>query len=337
MSWNINDYESIVLHLKRISGIFKDSGDHYVIFCPFCNDSERKINPTHGHCYISKNIPVFYCHRCNASGNIIKLLLYTEFNDIDIINHIRKIFNYINLISGNYIEKRREKSSFNLFLDDKNILEYNKLIDDIKSKHYLFRKENGAEKYNIFIKYLEKRIGANIDYIKFLIIPELIKIKENYYIAATFKNLFNNSVVSRIIYPESNLRYLKKVKKEYYFFQKNINNIINYSNNCSIYLSEGPFDIINCYIYLFDKNIDRNNSLFVSVNGKNYIAFIDELIKNELLIGKYTFNILVDNDDKNTKEDKFRRVFNILNNKIDFKIIRPIPEVKDFAEFPISY
>jgi hypothetical protein len=45
-----------------------------VIRCPFCGDSRKNKNK--GHLYVSRTIPVWYCHRCNLYGSLEYLLLY---------------------------------------------------------------------------------------------------------------------------------------------------------------------------------------------------------------------------------------------------------------------
>ena len=93
--YNIDKYYPIVHHLQSISpNMFKQIKQHYMMFCPFCDDANRKSGYiSHGHCYVSKEYPVFYCQRCSVGGSIIKLLLFTDFNNEEVINELKQFVN----------------------------------------------------------------------------------------------------------------------------------------------------------------------------------------------------------------------------------------------------
>ena len=93
--FNIDKFHSIIHHLQSISlNMFKSVKQHYMMFCPFCDDANRKAGHiSHGHCYISKEYPVFYCQRCSTGGSILKLLLFTDFNDEETINLLKQFIN----------------------------------------------------------------------------------------------------------------------------------------------------------------------------------------------------------------------------------------------------
>ena len=92
--FDIKKFGSILNHLQHLSGLFKDKGSHYMMFCQFCNDATRKPNPTHGHLYVSKSLPVFHCFRCGVSGTLLRLLVETDFDDEDALNQLKKFHNF---------------------------------------------------------------------------------------------------------------------------------------------------------------------------------------------------------------------------------------------------
>ena len=74
--FEIDKHPEIIYFLKTISIVFIDKSQHIIIHCPYCDDANRSSSNVtkHGHLYISKNLPVFYCHRCSTAGSIISLL-----------------------------------------------------------------------------------------------------------------------------------------------------------------------------------------------------------------------------------------------------------------------
>jgi hypothetical protein len=68
--------------------------------------------------------------------------------------------------------------------------------------------------------------------------------------------------------------------------KRNINN--------SIVICEGAFDSINMYNYL----VSFKNSFFIAAGGAALHKLFNIILSQFLLIGKYTINIVVDNDYK---------------------------------------
>jgi len=311
--YNIDRFIPVIYHLKSISTIFSDKGNHYQMFCPFCNDSTRKNNPNHGHCYVSKELPVYYCHRCGASGTILSLLVYTNFNDIDTINSLKQFVKY------NFVKDHLYQPS------SKKISEY-QIQQFIKNKIYNI----SSQELDLFENYVFSRLGE-INYAKFLIYPDYINVvnNESYkLLSVCFNNNYNQFIESRFINPVGKIRYKKNDKNLQYFFQKwdfeNINNII---------ITEGIFDILNLYLY---NNIFRKNTFYLSMCGKKYLGTIESLLYQELLFGDYQINLVFDNDNKYIKSTilKCQRLIQIINSNITLKGWVPIETVKDTGDYP---
>lgn len=323
--YDLTKLPSISHHLSSIAGgMWVDKGSHYNSFCPFCDDQTRKYNPSHGHLYVAKILPVFICHRCSASGSILKLLAFTNFDDQETLNYLRSIlkFNF----SKDYFSSNKPKIKQTTQQLSKVITEKIKSVD-----------ENSL---NIFNSYLYSRLGT-INYSKFLLYPEFIqpndKINQKV-LSVAFNNSLNNYCGARLINQIGKIRY-KTQKDAYYFFQpydfENINNII---------ISEGLFDILN--IYLYNNTFSHRDSFYMSISGKNYISAIEKLICQELLIGKFNINLIIDIDEKyntsnstktyiNILKYKAEKICNKLNQNISISIYKPVEGLKDIGEYPL--
>ena len=314
--YELNKIQPILYHLEYIAnGMFKDKGSHYMTFCHFCNDMTRKHNPNHGHCYVSKNLPVYYCHRCGSAGTILKLLIYTNFQDQDIIDYLKSFMKY------NFVKDY-------IYLTPK--IKYDKiaLLNSI-SKRIKSVSEKDILSFN---NYLSSRLG-NINYSKFLLYPLYISPTEENdsykVLTVAFNNSNNEFCGARLINQIGKIRYKKE--KSWYFFQpfkfnENIKNII---------ISEGMFDILN--LYLYGNYFTKGNSFYMSISGKNYMSVIESLIFQELLIGKFNIHIILDSDNKYLKQIKnmLFKLIKTLNNEINIHIWKPVNGLKDTGEYPL--
>lgn len=324
--YNLTKLYSVVNHLKFISpGMFQDKGSHIAMFCQFCDDATRKPNPQHGHLYVSKNLPVFYCQRCAETGTILKLLLSTGFDDQEAISYLSGFLKYYFTKDYFKINQRRKSKK--------------KKINEIKNftlnKLWNLRKEN-RDNYEMFINYIKNRIG-NVDFTKFFIYPDYIEFKKNElafkYFSCCFLNRFGNFSTARVIEKNSYYRFRNSNDNSLYFFQKN-----DFEKYNQIVLSEGVFDILNTYLY--NSKFDMENTFYASVNGKKFISNIEYLTITELLLGDYEINIVFDNDDENFKKTIkiARKIVNSFNNNITIKGWLPSfnlnQRVKDTGDFP---
>ena len=312
--YDINKFPQILYHLKNISNIFADKGSHINMFCPFCNDATRKPNPSHGHCYISKELPVYYCHRCGEAGTIMKLLFYTEFDDIDTINQLKGFikFNFVK----DYVYQKVEKK-----VDYRDLIKFiNYKINNINHDH--------LSKFEDYVNY---RLG-HINYGKFLLYPDFIKPfeKTDYQLlSACFNNSLNQFIEGRFINPIQKMRYNKNKQNYQYFFQnwdfERINEIV---------ITEGAFDLLNIYLY---ENKFNKDTFYLSMSGKRYITVLESLIYQELLLKSCRIHIIFDNDNKymNSTINKCKNLVNTINTDIDIFGWKPYNLFKDVGQYPI--
>ena len=296
----LNFYQVIQFIKNKISpSMYRQKNDHIMIHCPFCGDSTRKNAHHHGHMYISITSPVFHCHRCSASGTIIGLLVENDFNNIEIINDLKRFIKY--KFSKNYFDRVKKE----------------KTIDIIGLQNHF--KKNNPIHYKNFIDYIRSRIGNIQDISQFLLVPQIIFNDLN----IAFYNKENKLVCWRNINPQNQFRY--KMNGGNYYFQKKLFDQYN-----QIVICEGPFDILNLYLY----NNRFKDAFFLSLNSTRYISDIEQLIIQELFIGNYEINIVFDNTIKYDPIIYKHKYLLNYNNDIKFKYW--IPNIsKDTGEYPI--
>lgn len=56
---------------KTGKAYYNGSKTEIICYCPFCESGRLK---KHGHMYVDVNEPVFYCHKCGETGNIVRLI-----------------------------------------------------------------------------------------------------------------------------------------------------------------------------------------------------------------------------------------------------------------------
>ncbi|MCK9439347.1 MAG: hypothetical protein WC188_03250 [Candidatus Caldatribacteriota bacterium] len=264
---DITKIPEIVNHLKNTSNYYKESGGEIIIFCPYCDDASRP-KASHGHMYISKTMPVFNCFRCSSSGNLVRLLIDTNFTDEDILKYLSSFIRYKN-VKDYYRSKKK-------------IAKLKQIQETVILKNLEFEKQY-KNKFEIYRQYLIQRLG-NIDFTKFLISPTFFNQKTS----CTFTNSENEDIVLRLIEPYKDLRYhLNPDTSGKYFFQE-----IDFEKYSSIVLAEGPFDILNLYLY----NIDFKNCFYIALNGKKYLNTIESLLIEHFLLKEIEINLIFDMD-----------------------------------------
>jgi len=288
--YDLTKIQDIKNYLITISPTFDEVGDHYVICCPYCDDAIRKTNIDHGHCYISKTIPVFYCHRCDSTGTILDLLQIIEYNNSEVLNDLKQIIKF--KIGKNYLR---------INIINKSKLKINQFIYDKLQKI-------GKDNLNQYYNYLQNRIGY-INFVKFFLFPDIIDDQ----LVVGFMNYDGYIISYRFIQDINGKRYKKK-SNNYYYFQ-NINQISEYEN---IIICEGQFDLIS--LYLYNRQFDQLNSFYICCNGKNYINLVKNLIYDHLFLSNININIVFDNDTPVYWRKSIIRRLNIVTSKTSNKI-----------------
>lgn len=292
----LESYPSILLHFKSLSRIFKkNSSGWYELFCPYCDDATRKINPNHGHFNLAPDYPFAHCFRCGIKVGLVKVLKDTNFPDLDLIykiaNENKIVYNSSKKIQ---LVKTNNNISAKLALYTQNF--YSKYKDD----------------FLLFRNYINKRCGE-INPLDYFLIPNYIQHQP----VVQILNSNNKICTNRFIY-ETEKRYYIPPERSLYYFQT-INDIISYDN---IVFCEGAFDLINLHKY----NSKFKNAFFIAIGGSNYKTAISSIVSNFLLIGNYMINIVFDKNVNNIDNlcQQIMSSIAVLNPNINFKFFIPI-------------
>jgi hypothetical protein len=300
--FNILSYNGIVNHLNRISpNMFKQTSGEIVIHCPYCGDADRSNAGSHGHLYLAKDSPVFHCFRCDESGTLVRLLSETGFTDAETLSHLKRTTKFY--YSKDYYDIDNNKKT--KIKDFK--LKYNqRIIEFEKTK---------PQDYQFFSNYIHSRIGR-VEFSDFLLYPNEHWKKP----ICEFYNLDGECSVKR--YTTGDLRYFEK--KSIYYFQ-------NFDNAKKIVLAEGPFDIINLYLY----NNKFKDCHFISINGKSYTSVLEKLIQSTLLLGEYEIHLVYDTDNPRYKQSTYgcKALAKIYNKNISIRSWLPCLS-KDTGDIP---
>jgi len=304
--YDITKLHSVINHLQSISSYYKDQGNELIMFCSYCDDATRpKAN--HGHLYISKSSPVYYCFRCSSSGNLIRLLIDTGFEDQDILKYLGQFIKY--------------KSVKDYYKTQKTTTKLKQIQEDIIKRNIDFE-INYKDKFEMYNAYLHNRFG-NIDFSQFLISPTFFYGK----LSCMFTNTIGEDVALRLIEPYKDYRYhLNPDTSTKYYFQKR-----DFENISNVVMGEGPFDIINLFLY----SLEFRNSYYVALNGKKYSSMIETLILEEFLIGDIQFDLIFDSDVSNyrTYIYRARMLAKQYNQNVNIRGWRPLIG-KDSGDYP---
>jgi len=309
--FNIENFPEILMHLKSSSQIFKrNNRGWYEMFCPYCDDAVRKFSPKHGHFNISPNDPFAHCFRCGGIVGLYKLLIDTNFQNVELITYIQKISNITYSKTGT--------SKFNKIGQEKD-----KIIN-VKTKiiqQYEWLNNNHPDLFEHFKNYIYSRC-LDINPIKFLMVPSLFYNN----LQLKFLNYSGDIITTRNINSSSSKYIIDKGSKKYYYFQ-DVFDIDMYKN---IIITEGAIDLVNLYNYYYP----FKNSFFISIGGNNYNGAVIDIINSYLLIGRYSINIVFDYDIlKRVKKitNIILRNANKLNPEIDINFYYPLNS-KDVSE-----
>lgn len=307
--FDIDNFNSAKIHIKTNLGrlVLLNNNKWYESFCPFCNDRNRKHNPSHGHLHISKYTPFVKCFRCEYKNSLYKFLKQIKFNDQSELKQIKSYSGSNNTYLDSFSINREESISEN--------------YKDIYNKHREFYNNNN-KMYKQILEYTYKRC-LSLDLIDFFMYPDI----KNNQPCICFKNYFGAELFCRFINNEK-MRYKILNNKEYYFFQ-NMNNIINYKN---IFICEGGFDLINTY--KFSLNFKNDNTFYISMGGSEYSQTVRRFISNYLVLGNFNIHILFDKNVNNidNKIKEIKTMANVINPDLNFEFYIPLL-TKDISEF----
>jgi hypothetical protein len=310
--YDLKKITPVIRHLQKISpNMYRDIGGELMLHCPFCDDAYRKNASSHGHLYLAINAPVFNCFRCSTSGTILRLLIETGFKDEEVLKYISSFIRY------NFIKNYSRKMLSTL-------TNINKIYEENIYRIIKFKKEK-KDQFQLFKNYIYQRIG-NVDYGTFLIYPTFINDGNIDQISCAFNNADNEFVTARVI-NKSKIRYKNSDQTSLYYFQPN-----DFERFNRIIIGEGPFDIINLYLY---SNIFKN-CLFISISGKKYMSSIELLITRFMLIGAYEINLIFDSEFKFKESTIIRSRFlsEKYNENIVVKGFAPLEPFGDTGDFP---
>jgi hypothetical protein len=250
---------------EKTGGLLKENSKEYQIYCPFCDDAYRKPNPRWGHLYISKDKPVFYCHRCNTKGHLIKLLQYLEFPEIEKYKHILGYsFDSVNI-------KTIDIHSVD---NDLNIETRNQLLNAAVTLNI------NTNTLQLIEQYLFERTGlTKYDMERYFLKPIVDKMNR-----AGILFFARDFVNRRTTYPFQ-IRYINDRKLRYKKLSAS-SNIYYYLSNISpsdpflfqvkyIIITEGPFDVVNLFNFYSSRYKDL---LVISVSGSYYQKILTKVL-----------------------------------------------------------
>jgi hypothetical protein len=249
------------------------------IRCPYCNDSTKSTRSAHF--YIESKPPhSYYCQRCETFGSILTIEVLKDLKIYD--NELQlAIYN----IAKNYKYEKKKNKEIKLITNKL-------LIPEIANKD--LKK----------LKYINNRLGIKIDPLdainKFKIITNLKNFIIHNNISLAFENEREEELVKKLhkycvgflSYDYSNIifrsldpnvtgfRYhcyniFKNYEntKRFYTISNNID-VLNPSVN--LIMTEGIIDLLGVYNHFYK---DKENCIFVAVNGKGYNLVIQHLAR----------------------------------------------------------
>ena len=324
-------YKPEIIELfKKKSLYFSENDTHFIMRCPYCGDSRKRIET--GHLYIRKDIPVFRCNRCSYGSSTARLIRdltgFTLSLEKDIladhvdIEKIKALYHPSSIISSGYTQpvkldyisisenyndsKYRPKLNYllkrfntNRFIGDINIA--NKIVFDIK---YIFDK-NEKLYTNFVSKYKEDKAEYMMD------------VLERNFIG--FIGYNNNSIIFRNIDEKSDWRYFKikyNINQPDYFIIDRLLNVMEDIPN--LVIAEGVFDILFPYLKLTEGNdpLRLSSRLYIAAGSKNYIGAIKYMAILKTIF-KFNIYILADNDTKIKMYDNIYKFCKPLINRME--------------------
>lgn len=296
-----------MIYTKEVLDIFnnnlnivQDKQNHFIARCFYCGDSKK--HKSKAHLYVSKVKPVFRCVRCEESGRIEKLIF-------DITGVRKRLTSIIN---------------------KENLKDLNSSIDETYihrnfKKELLIPKQN-PEMFDIKFKYLQDRFASNkiFDMLNENIIYDIKEFALANNIKTNKRKLFNyfqDKFVGFLTYNKS-LMILRNTDTSsdfrYYIWKFGdimndffmIDNLKEEKDNIDLVISEGVFDILNCYHH------EDKFDLYTMASGKLFSRAI-KFTMIEKCIAHFNKIIILSDDDVHLnfyKQNllKFKNVSNVM-------------------------
>lgn len=296
MDLTLYDYLKNKLKIIYLTG----RKDETVIRCPFCGDSVN--SDYHAHCYVKNEPPyLFFCQRCEASGNGGELLKQLNFYDPEITQKMNQSYKEymkeMNLKYGGSLN--RNNIEYDVYPNQYGELELNKVRyfnrrlsvsiteADIGKFRYILNLRDFLDKNDIDpLKMVTSKNDKEIEYLN-----------ENY---AMFLAGNSNDIICRYMPDILDGQRIKRYQRLTLFNTPNssqkfytIKNDIDISKpSHTLYLTEGIWDILGVYYMNGCKMSD--NELYIANNGKGYLNSLKYALK--LGITNADINIYSDAD-----------------------------------------
>lgn len=316
-----------ILPFNKIQFV-NETEQHYIYKCCFCGDSQKHSN--HGHLYISKTSPVFFCHRCNKSGHISELIEYLHepchiqysstieydlpnLNISDILSKMNKVIEGLSIYITDYEKeyfKRRTKLK-NITID--NIIKYS-LFPDLCARKLLYDKIFKKLNNDPYRTWTIRGLGSYL----------------------SGRTLDSNNTSIRYINGDIHMPWDRFLTIDSYFIRSSV--IKKFNQNIApknLIVAEGVYDIVNLFLRRNKYFIEENNSFFVAVQCSNYIRAFKLY---NMMWNNIPENIIVFADRGITLNELKNQFNNIKNNNNRINIKFNWPKIKDWEECgPIDY
>lgn len=309
---DINGYDlTMYNYLKNKVDILYLTGrkDESVIRCPFCGDSVN--NEYHAHCYVKNEPPfLFFCQRCEASGNGSDLLKQLNFYDPEMTQKLNQSYReYMKEMNLKYGSLSRNNKEYIILPN-----QYSKIEVD-KINYFNFRlgvnmEESDVSKFRYILNLKDFFNNNDIDYTKIVTAKtdsDIEYLNDNY---SMFLAGNSNDIICRYMHdiPKGD-RSIKRYQRltlyntpnssQKFYTIKNDLDIMKESHN--LYLTEGIWDILGVY-YLNGCKMN-NNDLYIANNGKGYLNSLNYALK--LGVTNANINVYSDADVSNENIRRF--------------------------------
>ena len=302
----------------------KETEDEFIYRCPFCSDSPNK---SHGHFYISKRYPVYFCQRCSASGSIKTLekeldercnveyntsIEYNlpELSISKVLYEIRELIKYLYHDVSNkekeYLQSRSKLKNITL----SNILKFS-IIPDSYCKLSLSQND----------KY--KKINFFNDELRLWTISGLGSILSG--------RTIENKTDMRYMTCTNNVPWKRFLSIDCYFIRsKVIQNFNSFNPPKYLIISEGIYDCINIYLNRSKYLLREEDSLYMAVQCNLYSR---ALSLYSLMYNFFPEEIIVFADMGIDMKMIYKQFNNAIKHKV--KITVNYPMLKDWEPFSI--